>query len=244
VRAGLRLAVAAWLLGCGAAALVSSAAGQDAPPPSVGRESAAQGSPAAQGMLHPIDDSIEGAIDEVLSKYEDPCSVATRRRVPCFPTSIEAEGPRFSVAEGLRHYRAGSGPAEHAPITPADMQRDLTGAPLSASGGVPFDPVCTVKSLIRRIAGKASTFYLYKLTDGREVQPLLTDRKIDTSVHASNPEARYEYLGQFSGECDAIAAWRSALRKAVSPPAADPTDETVSDQKRPAPAPEVGPPPP
>jgi hypothetical protein len=210
----------------------------------VSREQAAQGAPAAQGTHHPIDDSIERAIDEVLRKYEDPCAVATRRHVPCFPTSIEAEGPRFSVAEALRHYRAGSSPAEHAPITPADMQKGLTGAPLSASGGVPFDPVCTAKALIRRITGKPSTFYLYKLTDGRDARPLLTDRKIDTSIHASNPEARYEYLGQFSGECEAIAAWRGALREAVSPPSADPSDEARSDRMRPASAPEVGPPPP
>jgi hypothetical protein len=80
-------------------------------------------------------------------------------------------------------------------------------------------------------------FYLYRLSDGREDRPVLTDRKIDLAVHASNPQARYEYLGEFSGECEAIAAWRKALREAVAPP-------PVQDGAPPAAAPGSAAPPP
>jgi hypothetical protein len=235
--------MAVWLLGCGAASLVPGAAGQNAPPPPTTSDSPTRRDPPARRKARPIHDSIERAIDEVLRKYEHPCSVAARRGVPCFPTSVEVEGPRFSVAEALRRHHAGGGPAESAPITPADTQRQMSGAPLSASGGASLDPVCAAKSLIRRITGQPSTFYLYRLSDGREARPVLTDRKLDPAVHASNPDARYEFLGQFSGECEAIAAWRRALREAVYPPAADQNDLTIGG-KRPAPAPEVGPPPP
>ena len=242
MKAGLLMPVAAWLLGYGAGALVPGAAAQDAPPPPAASDSPARMDPPERQTPRPIRDSIERAIDEVLPKYESPCSGAERQGVPCFPTSIEAEGPRFSVAEALRRYRAGGGPAESAAITPADMQRQMSGAPLSASGGGSLDPVCTAKSLIRWITGKPSTFYLYRLSDGREARPVLTDRKLDTAIHASNPDARYELVGQFSSECEAIAAWRGALRKAVAPPPAQRSDELTIEGKRPAP--EVNPPPP
>jgi hypothetical protein len=95
-----------------------------------------------------------------------------------------------------------------------------------------MDPVCTVKSLIRRISGNGK-LYLYRLSDGRGVErPVLTDRRIEPSVYASNPEARYEYLGEYSGECEAIAAWRKALREAVAP---GPVED--AGQAAPAPAP-------
>jgi hypothetical protein len=235
--------VAVELLAWGAA-LAPAMAAQDAPPPSTTPDSPTHNDPPARRKPRPIHDSIDSAIDEVMSKYENPCSADQRRGVPCFPTSIETEGPHFSVAEALRRYRAEGSPAESAPITPSDMQRQMSGAPLSASGGVSMDPVCTARSLIRRINGKASTFYLYSLSDGREARPVLTDRKLEPAVYASNPEARYEFLGRFSDECAAIAAWRRELRKAVAPPPAEPGDEATTEDHRPAPPPAPGPPPP
>jgi len=169
-------------------------------------------------------EAIEKAVDEVMRRHYDPCATALQRGVPCFPTGIEVEGMRYSVADSMRKYRPDGSRAEGAAITHSDMREQMGGAPLSDSGGVSVDPVCTVKSLIRRMSGNGK-FYLYRLSDGQQERPVLTDRKIDLAVHASNPEARYEYLGEYSGECEAIAAWRKQLRESVAPP---PVEDTAA----------------
>ena len=44
---------------------------------------------------------------------------------------------------------------------------------------------------------------------------MLTDRVLDPKAYAANLDVQYEYMGQFDGECEAVAAWRKALRKAT-----------------------------
>jgi hypothetical protein len=163
---------------------------------------------------YPIRDSIDRAVEAVLLAHEKPCEWARMMGVPCFPVSVEQEGPRFSVAEALRRYRSTGSPAPGVP-TVSETQRQLSGAPLSASGGVGFDPVCTTKNLLKKLSGKNTTFHLYRMWDARGERPLLTDRVLDPKAYAANLDVHYEYLGQFDGECDAVAAWRKALRKAT-----------------------------
>jgi len=166
----------------------------------------------------------------VVLAHMKPCDVAQQRGVPCFPVSVEQEGPRFSVAEALRRYRATGSPAP-GPPTVAEIQGQMSGAPQSASGGVGFDPVCTAKNLVRKLSGRNSTFYLYRMTDERGDRPLLTDRELDPKAYAANPHVQYEYLGRFDGECAAVAAWRQALRKATEPtPLPDDWDEMKGDE--------------
>ena len=134
--------------------------------------------------------------------------------MPCFPVTVETEGPRFSVAEALRRYRPiGGKPAPGGPPTTAEMQEQLTGAPRSDTGGVSFDPGCAMKSLTRMIRGSSNTFYLYRIQDSRGTRPLLLDRKLSREALDARPEVR-ELLGEFSGECEAIAAWRKAVARA------------------------------
>ena len=98
----------------------------------------------------------------------------------------------------------------------------MSGAPQSASGGVGTDPVCAAKSLIRLFKGQSNTFYLYRLTKEGVERPLLTDRKLDLSTYAVAPGAVLEFIGPFSGQCEAIAAWRKALRNGrEAPPSPD-----------------------
>ena len=150
----------------------------------------------------------------------DPCETARGKGVPCFPVSIETEGPRFSVKESIRSYRPGGGPTPGVP-TRAEIQQQMSGAPLSASGGVSTDPACAVKSLVRLFKGSPNTFFLYRIWNEKgEEEPLLTDRRLDPGSYAS-PAVRYEFVGTFKGECEAIAAWRRSLRNAVAPPTAD-----------------------
>ncbi|HSD27095.1 MAG TPA: hypothetical protein VLL75_07295 [Vicinamibacteria bacterium] len=177
----------------------------------------------------PIQDSIDRIVESVVVSHMKPCEVAQQQGVPCFPVSVEQEGPRFSVAEALRRYRATGRPAPGVP-TVAEIQDQMSGAPQSASGGVGFDPVCTAKNLVKKLSGRATTFYLYRMWDERGERPLLTDREIDPKAYAANPAVRYEYLGEFDGECAAVAAWRQALRKATEPkPLPDDWDDAQRD---------------
>jgi hypothetical protein len=168
----------------------------------------------------PIHDSIDRSVDAVVLAHLKPCVASERQGVPCFPVSVEEEGPRFSVADALRRYRADGSPAPGLP-TVAEMQHRYPGrpgAPASAVGSFPsFDPVCTTKNLLKKVSGRSTTYHLYRMWDAGGERPLLTDRPLDPNTYRSNPDVHYEYLGKFDGECEAVAAWRKALRKATEP---------------------------
>jgi hypothetical protein len=170
----------------------------------------------ARRRATPIRDSLDRIIDEVVASHLEPCSQATRKGVPCFPVSVEQQGPHYSVAEAFRNYRPTGKPAPSVP-TVADTQSHLSGAPLSASGGIPFNPGCTTKNLWKKIRGRNNTYHLYRTWDAQGERPLLTDHLLDPEDFAGKIEFHYEYLGQFDGECEAVAAWRKALREAVEP---------------------------
>jgi hypothetical protein len=212
------------------AVLAQSAADAASGDPAISTAVAPASSPAPRRRRLPISEAVEKAVDEVMRRHYDPCATAKAQGVPCFPSGIDKEGPRYSVADAMRKYRPDGRRAEGAAITHGEMIDHSGAAPQSASGGVGMDPVCTAKSLIRRISGRGR-LYLYRLSDGHGVvRPVLTDRKMEPAVYASNPEARYEYLGDYAGECEAIAAWRKALREAV-----DEEDRTGDDPPRDSP---------
>jgi hypothetical protein len=159
----------------------------------------------------PITLSIDDAVAVVLNADEHPCERAKREGVPCFPVIVETEGPRFSVAEALRRFRPiGGKPAPGGPPTNAEMQQQLTGMtwPLA---GISFDPGCAMKSLSRSLRGNSNSFYLYRIQDSRGTRPLLLDHKLSREALDTRPEVR-ELLGEYHGECEALAAWRKELR--------------------------------
>jgi hypothetical protein len=185
-------------------------------------------SPAAR--RRPIRNSIDRVLDAVVLAHLKPCDIAQKQGVPCFPVSVEQEGPRFSVAEALRRYR-GTGSAAPGAPTVAEIQHQMPGVSQSASGSVGFDPACTAKNLVRKLSGKNTTFHLYRMWDERGERPLLTDRLLDPKAYAANLAVHYEYLGKFDGECAAVAAWRQALRRATEPkPLPDDWDEIEGDE--------------
>jgi len=179
----------------------------------------------------PIHDSIDRVVDRVVLAHLGPCALATRNGIPCFPSAIEQEGPRFSVADALRLYRGTGSPAPGVP-TVADVQHQMSGAMQSASGGVSFDPGCTVKNLWRKLSGKPTTYHLYRTWDERGEQPLLTDHLLDAEDYRANPQFHFEYMGEFDGECAAVAAWRKALREAVARRKAAGEEQPPPDEPR------------
>jgi hypothetical protein len=198
--------------------------------------------PARAARRRPIHDSVERVVDAVVEAHLKPCDRAFRLRVPCFPVSVEQEGPRFSVAEALRRYRGVGSPAPGVP-TVAEIQSQMAGQPLSdrlTFGS--FDPVCTARKLFGKKAG--TTFHLYRTWDARGERPLLTDHPLDPKAYAANLDFHYEFLGEFDGECEAVAAWRKALRQATEPKALpDDWDEVKAEETPGAEAPPEPPPP-
>ena len=179
----------------------------------------------------PIRDSIERVIEQIVLAHLEPCEAATRKGVPCFPLGIEQEGPRFSVAEALRRYRGTGSPAPGVP-TVSEIQGQMSGAMQSASGGVSTDPVCGARKLWKKLQGKNTTYHLYRTWDERGERPLLTDHRLDPDDYRTNPSFHFEYLGEFGGECAAVAAWNKALREAVFPEPAPEGPEPPPDDRR------------
>ena len=162
----------------------------------------------------PIHDSAERQIEAVVRAHRNPCEVARTQGVPCFPVSIEREGPRFSVQDSIRTYQPDGRPAPGVP-TGSEIQQQMSGAPRSASGGVSTDPTCAVKSLVRLFKGSPNTFFLYRSRDANGAEePLLSDHKLDPTASVQS-----ELVGEFKGECEAIAAWRRSLRRSMEQPA-------------------------
>ncbi len=191
-------------------------------------------------------DQIDEAVAEVLRAHQKPCAQADREGVPCFPVTLTVDGPRYSVAESMRNYRTDGRdktPSPNRPPTGDEVSKYLSGATKSTVGGVSFDPVCTVKSLVRLVKGGATTFYLYRLRDANGEHPLLTDRDLGPNPVPTRPDITYEFMGKYTDECKAIAAWRHAVRNPTSPEetkgSADPPEK-----KSPAGEGETPPPPP
>ncbi len=192
----------------------------------------------------PIADQIDEIVTEVLRAHEKPCERADREGVPCFPVTLSVEGPRYSVAEALRNYRTDGrdkSPSPNRPPTGAEASEFLSGAQKSDSGGVSFDPVCTAKALVRRVKGGATTFYLYRLRDANGEHPLLTDRDLGPNPAPTRPDISYEFMGKYSDECTAIAAWRRAVRNT---PEAEETKGGADPPEKKRPTGEGGTPPP
>jgi hypothetical protein len=72
-----------------------------------------------------------------------------------------------------------------------------------------FDPTCGAKKVLKKLKGKADTYYLYRIEDASGVRPLLAQRPLDPARH---PPTRYVLVGRFEGECAAIAAYRRIER--------------------------------
>lgn len=169
----------------------------------------ADGPPPTTLPPRPISSSIERVVDDILEQHEAPCSKAIAAGVPCFSSRTEIRGPRFSVRDSLRDYRP---PGATSPTRrPA---HDELGARRPGPTGlvvplITVDPVCVVKSVLKSLKGKNDTYFLYRLRDVHGERVVLYDHRVDATTF----QGAVEFLGQFDGECDAIAAYRREMRR-------------------------------
>ena len=139
--------------------------------------------------------------------YARPCTRAESEGVPCFPVSVEKQGPTVSVADAFRTWKADTSKG----AVPSNMPVTPYGTPV---GGVSFDPVCTGKSLLKALKGKNNTYYLYRVFDQSGEHAIMRDRPFEPGGHLAEVAFGYELIGKIHGECDAVAAWRKANREA------------------------------
>jgi hypothetical protein len=157
--------------------------------------------------------SVPKAVDRLLAENA-PCADSQRYGVPCFATHVEA-GPRYSVEEGLRHIDM-SGPRPPGPPTVSEM---LEGWRFNNNPGratvdlVQGDPVCAVRSLAKLFTGRNDTYYVYRIVDSFGPRAAMYERPIAPETYAQAPEVSYELVGKFRGECEALKAYRQALRE-------------------------------
>ena len=171
-------------------------------------------SPRVSPSPRPIADSVERVIDRMEAERKDPCLGAREEGVPCFPVETSREGPRASVREGLG--LPDPAPGKEAPGRPPTRDelgpyREATSPPPLVS--VTFDPGCVGKSIWKGLRGKNDTYYLYRVRDVHGARVVLYDHRID----AARFQGEVELLGEFKGECEAIAAYERERRKATAP---------------------------
>ena len=159
----------------------------------------------------PIAASIGPAVDELIRKHFT-CGGPGGDEVPCFPVSVEQRW-QYSVAESLEHLEFDDSPAPGRPPTVDEMSEARPG-PQSASGNlVSFDPICKGRQLLRALTGGARSYHLYRVWDHSGERVELRERPLDLADDEGLPARHYVLLGTFGDECEAVAAWRKALRE-------------------------------
>ena len=219
-----------------AAVLVSGVARADDPirdseaysasQPSVGRRARDARPPDGSGPRPPSAGPIAESIDTVVEKFireRTPCRLAGEG-VPCFPTAIEREALEFSVEDSLWGQQDDGPPAP--PSVPTATEINRYGAnprPVAANVGGGLDLACKAKQLLRKITGRGRTYYVYRVWDSTGERGVLREQPMDPAEYASEPRFRYELLGRFGDECEAIKAYQKVghdarVRRGDAPP--------------------------
>jgi hypothetical protein len=149
---------------------------------------------------------VERAVARLIDERLSPCETAGE--VPCFPVTVEVQGRQYSVRETLESYEFDRRPAPGPPTASEMMQQGANPRPPSASVG--FDPkaiVCKTRQLLRKIQGTSRTYYLYRLWDHTGERAVLRDHPLGPETLAASPHVRYERLGEFGDECEAMKAY-------------------------------------
>jgi hypothetical protein len=169
--------------------------------------------PAPSPSARPISASVERLLKRLEEEEKPPCHRALSDKVPCFPVEVDTRAPEYSVAKSLQEFVPDGSPSPSRPPTRAELAPKRPGyvGPTTATF-FSVDPTCLAKSALKKLKGKNDAYYLYRLRDRTGERPVLTDRPLDAAAYAAHPDLRYELIGKFDGECEAIAAYRQAER--------------------------------
>lgn len=155
--------------------------------------------------------SVQRAVDELPPESEPPCKEADHQGVPCFPARVEAAGTRYSVADSLRRIES-RGPRPPGPPTVPEMQPHGQSPRGATATLIQGDPVCAARSLLKALKRRNDTYYVYRVSDPLGSRAAMYEKPIDPETYATAPGVSYDLVGKFKGECEALRAYRDALR--------------------------------
>jgi hypothetical protein len=162
----------------------------------------------------PISSSLPGILERMQKEWQAPCEQALALGLPCFPVWVEAEPPKPSTPESLRDSKAATAPVPGGAPTVEEMREYRSGGlvrPMATFYST--DPICTGKSVLKKLKGKNDTYYLYRVTDRSGERMALYDHLLNPASYLSVPDVTFEFLGKFEGECEAVAAYLRAVRR-------------------------------
>ena len=159
----------------------------------------------------PLLQAIDPAVEKWWSENREPCRKPIKLGVPCFPVEVHAEGPSVSVRDSLWDFGPKDKQSEHRPPTLKEMQPARPGpeSVIIPFALLSFDPGCVAKQVLKTIKWKNDTYYLYRLRDASGEHVALRDQKLEARTYQGSAE----FLGQFEGECAALAAFRHEDRR-------------------------------
>jgi hypothetical protein len=159
----------------------------------------------------PLTDSVDRIVKKVEEEREAACAKAREAGVPCFPVAIE-KSARATLEEALNRVRQDKRPYKGNPgQSPLDLNRPRERQ--LPVGGVGFDPVCAVRLLAKAIKGRNQTYYVYRVRDRGGEHIEMRDRPLDPKAYAQVAPFESELIGQYTGECEALAAHNKAQRE-------------------------------
>jgi hypothetical protein len=164
----------------------------------------------------PLAESVDPAVDAFIRAQMGPCRTSkSKDGVPCFPVTVERKW-QYSVADSLEHLEFNERQSPSRPPTLDEMKEYRPGAQSAYGNLVTLDPVCKTRQLFKMIKGTSRTYYLYRTWGAGGENVTLRDQPFEAETFDAVPGFRFVPLGSFKDECEAVAAWRKALRETVA----------------------------
>jgi len=186
--------------------------------------------------------SLASTIDRAVRKIEDErreqCRDADANAVPCFPISVEADR-RERLNQALARLRKNNPDVGHG-VIPEDPLAPARPTPVPAANLVSFDPGCAIKALIKGFKGENQHFYLYRVKGVMGESIALRERPLTPAGDEKRAPLEYKLLGEYDGECEAVAAHAKALRELLEEKSRKEAEAVIEKPAAPTPEPPRG----
>jgi hypothetical protein len=171
--------------------------------------------PEPPARSRPLREAADRIVRELEADRNTPCRRQFSEGVPCFPVASEETRPKWtvSVRESLGDLGPEGKPSRSRPQTNDELQarRPHQAGPNLLERS--FDPGCVGKSVLKRLKGRNDTYYLYRLRDVHGDRIALYGHRLEGTTF----QGALALLGQFEGECNALAAYARETRKTEPP---------------------------
>jgi hypothetical protein len=180
------------------------------------RDGGASATPVPSPSPRPITDAVDRVVMEVDEARREACREAEAKDLPCFPVSVEAQDDRRGhVNRALERLRKENADVGKGPMGPDPLALPLPTPPPAVSLAT-FDPVCAVKALIKGATGRNQHYYLYRVKGINGESIALRETPLMPAGEQTRAPLEFLLLGEYDGECEAVAAHAKALRELLA----------------------------